>query len=154
MNTVLYTSPDGVVGQTAAYSRADIARLVDDCRLDSLASADRQFDFWVTSSIRPCHLRINRSATELLLATTRFTAKTVPLLRGTVVVATHDCDGALDGLSWLQLDLLAARNRTVTWWDRRVLLRRIARDSHDQQLLTTEPAVIPRYLQHRPNSPS
>ena len=50
-------------------------------------------------------------ATELLLATTNLDAKTVPLLRGAVVIATHDSDGDLDGLSWQQLDLLAARTR-------------------------------------------
>lgn len=154
MNTVLHISSIGVVTEAVAYSRADIADLVGDCQIESLTSADRQFDFWITSSIRPCHRRINRSATELLFATTRFTATTVPLLRGTVVVATHDCDGALDGLSWLQLDLLAALRRTLTRRDHRALVRRIARDDHGQRRITTEPAIVRRHLQHRPNSPN
>ena len=79
MNTVLYFSPKGVVYETRAYSNADITELVQDCGLRiSLTSADRQFDFWFTPSTRQCRRKVNRSATEMLLATTRFTAKTVP----------------------------------------------------------------------------
>ena len=104
MNTVLYFSPNGVVYETHAYSSADIAELIHDCGLESLTSSDRQFDFWFTPSTRRCPRKVNRSATEMLLATTRCTAKTVPLLRGGVVVATHDAAGELDGLSWQQLD--------------------------------------------------
>lgn len=133
MNTVLYFSANGVAYETRAYSKADIAELVDDYGLESLSSTDRQFDFWFTPSTRRCQRRINRRATELLLATTKFTAKTVPLLRGGVVVATHDSDGDLDGLSWQQLDLLVQRNRSLTKRDDRVLSRRIARDAHRQR---------------------
>ena len=96
-------------------------------------STDRQFDFWFPSSMRWCQRRPNRRATGLLLATTRFTAKTVPLLRGGVVVATHDSDGDLDGLSWQQLDLLAQRSRSLTERDDRVLSRRITRDARRQR---------------------
>ena len=35
---------------------------------------------------------MNQRATELFLATTNFTAKSVPLLPGAIVVATHDAD--------------------------------------------------------------
>jgi hypothetical protein len=99
MNTVLYFRPNDVVYETRAYSNADIAELVDDYGLESLTSTDRQFDFWFTPSTRRCRRKVNRSATEMLLATTRFTAKTVPLLGGAVVVATHNSAGELDGLS-------------------------------------------------------
>jgi hypothetical protein len=133
MNTVLYFSPSGVVYETRAYSNADIAELVHHCGLDSLTSADRQFDFWFTPSTRRCDRKINRSATEMLLATTRFTAKTVPLLRGGVVVATHDAAGDLDGLSWQQLELLIQSSCTLTRRDDRVLGRRIGRDEHRHQ---------------------
>src|ERR1700756_5770339 len=54
MNTVLYFSPDDVVYETRAYSNADIAELVHDCGLESLTSADQQFDFWLTPSTRRC----------------------------------------------------------------------------------------------------
>jgi hypothetical protein len=118
MHTVLYFSPDGVIYEARAYTKADIAALVYDFALESLTSADRQFDFWFTPSAQPCHRHV----------TTGFTADTVPLLRGAVVVATHDSDGGLDGLSWQQLDLLAERNRSLTRRDGRVLRRRISRD--------------------------
>jgi hypothetical protein len=128
MNTVLYFSPSGAAYETRAYTQADIARLVHDSGLQCLTSADRQFDFWFTPTPRGCQRRVNRAATELLLATTTFTARTVPLLHGAVVVATHDADGDLDGLSWQQLDLLVERNRAVTKRDERTIGRRIARD--------------------------
>jgi hypothetical protein len=138
MNSVLYFSPKGVVYETRAYSQADIAELVHDCGLECLTSTDRQFDFWFTPSLRKCHRSANLSATEMLVATTGFAAKTVPLLRGSVVLATHDADGNLDGLSWKQLDLLAHRNATVTRRDTRVLGRRFAVDERHLQ-----PALAP-----------
>lgn len=133
MNTVLYFSPTGVVYETRAYTNIDIAQLVDDQGLQSLSSDDRQFDFWFAPALRPCQQRVNLRATELLLATTRFTAKTVPLLRGCVVVATHDTDGDLDGLSWQQLDLLVHHSRSLSKRDERVLRRRITRDDRRRQ---------------------
>lgn len=133
MDTVLYFSPGGVVYETRAYSDADIAELVHDFGLESLTSADRQFDFWFTPTTRRCRRKVNLSATEMLLATTRFTAKTVPLLRGGVVVATHDSAGELNGLSWQQLDLLIQNSCTLTRRDDRVLSRRITRDERRLQ---------------------
>ena len=150
MNTVLYFSPNGVVYETRAYSKADIAELVDDYGLESLTSTDRQFDFWFTPSTRACRRKVNRSATEMLLATTRFTAKTVPLLRGGVVVATHDSAGKLDGLSWQQLDRLIQNSFTLTRRDDRVLGRRITRDERRQQrnLVAEDAATGVRLGQH------
>jgi hypothetical protein len=134
MNTVLYFSPSGAAYETRAYSKADIAQLVDDQGLQCLTSADRQFDFWFTPSMHGCQRRANKVATELLLATTSFTAKTVPLFRGCIVVATHDADGDLDGLSWQQLDLLAQKCRSLTKREERVLNRRLARDDRRQRI--------------------
>ncbi|MGY4710606.1 hypothetical protein ACXDF8_13780 [Mycolicibacterium sp. CBM1] len=128
MNTVLYFSTRGVVYETRAYTKADIDRLVQDHQLHCLTSADRQFDFWFSPSTRACQTRANRRATEVLLATTQFSAKNVPLLHGSVVVATHDEDGDLDGLSWQQLELLVRRSRSLTNRDRRALERRLVRD--------------------------
>ena len=126
MNTVLYASPNGVIYETRAYSKAEVAGLVDDHGLENLASLDRQFDFWFTPSTRRCQ-QVNRRAIELLLATTGYTARTVPLLRGAVVIATHDADGDLDGLSWQQLDELAQVTSSLSKRDHRVLSRRIER---------------------------
>ncbi len=144
MNTVLYFSPGGLVYETRAYTRADIAELVDNYGLESLTSTDRQFDFWFTPSTRHCTSKVNRNATEMLLANTQFTAKTVPLLRGGVVLATHDADGDLDGLSWQQLDLLIHTSHSITRRDDRVLNRRIGRDERRQQRNdVTEAAPVP-----------
>ncbi|AQA03607.1 hypothetical protein BVC93_15645 [Mycobacterium sp. MS1601] len=139
MNTVLYFSPNGVAYETRAYTRADISELVADRGLESLTSADRQFDFWFAPTARRCQQRVNHSATEMLLATTRFTAKNVPLLRGAVVIATHDADGELDGLSWQQLDLLANRMHAVSKRDLRALTRRVG-----QQTSRRRPAPVAR----------
>jgi hypothetical protein len=135
MNTVLYLSAAGAAYETRAYTKADIAQLIDERGLQCLTSADRQFDFWFTSSTQRCQRRVNAAATELLLATTSFTAKTVPLLRGCVVIATHDSDGSLDGLSWQQLDLLVHHSRSLTKRDEKVLSRRILRDERRQRRL-------------------
>ena len=150
MNTVLYFSPNGVVYETRAYSNADIAELVDNYGLESLTSTDRQFDFWFTPSTRACRRKVNRSATEMLLATTRFTAKTVPLLRGGVVVATHDSAGELDGLSWQQLDRLIQNSFTLTRRDDRVLSRRITRERRQQHNLVAADAATGRRLGQHP----
>jgi hypothetical protein len=152
MNTVLYFSPNGVVYETRAYTKADIAQLVHDQGLQCLTSADRQFDFWFTPSTRRCQRRANQSATELLLATTTFTAKTVPLLCGCVVVATHDADGGLDGLSWQQLDLLVRRSRSLTKRDERVISRRIVR-SDRRQRRHAEPTQAAPVRLARPRTP-
>lgn len=127
MNTVLYYSVNGAIYETSAYTAADIHQLIHDQGLQSLTSADHQFDFWFSPTTRGCQRRVNRAATELLLTTTGFKARSVPLLHGSVVVATHDADGDLDGLSWQQLALVAERHRALTARERRVLNRRIRR---------------------------
>lgn len=142
MNTVLYFSAAGAVYETRAYSNADIHDLVRDKGLQCFTSADRQFDFWFSPSTSRCQQRVNQSATEILLATTSFTAKTVPLLRGCVVVATHDSDGDLDGLSWQQLDLLALKARSLSKRDERVLYRRTLRDGRRRRRIAAPAAPV------------
>jgi hypothetical protein len=143
MNTVLYFGANGTVHETRAYTKADIDQLVHERGLQCLTSADRQFDFWFSPVAHRCQRRVNRSATEMLLATTTFTAKTVPLLHGCIVVATHDADGDLDGLSWAQLDLLARRRRSLTRRDERVLNRRTSRYDRRRRTAETTRAVPP-----------
>jgi hypothetical protein len=141
MNTILYFSPTGVVYETQAYSKADIAALVHDHGLQCLTSTDRQFDFWFAPSTQRCQRRTNRGATELLLTSTKFTAANVPLLRGGVVVATHDADGDLDGLSWQQLDLVAKRCQAITAREIRTLTRRMRRDARRRRSATDVAAL-------------
>lgn len=56
-------------------------------------------DFWFSPWPRPVPRDVNRPATALLLSAGKFTARTVPLLRGRVIVTTHQTDGALAGLT-------------------------------------------------------
>ncbi|MCG5434066.1 hypothetical protein LV457_17475 [Mycobacterium sp. MYCO198283] len=128
MNTVLYLSASGAVFETRAYSNADLAALLDGKGLHCLTSSDGQFDFWFSPAPQRCQRRANRIATELLLATTKLSAKSVPVMHGGVVIATHDSDGDLDGLSWQQLDELVARRSALSKRSKRLLSRRIARD--------------------------
>jgi len=143
MNTVLYCSTRGPVYETRAYTKADIDRLVQDHQLHCLTSTDRQFDFWFSPSRPGCQSRVNVRATELFLATTNFTAKSVPLLPGAIVVASHDADGDLDGLSWQQLDELVCRNRALSDRELRILDRRIARHDRRQARHSRIAAVTP-----------
>src|ERR1700712_2844909 len=146
MNTVLFFSSKGPVYETQAYTKVDIDKLVADQGLQCLTSPDGQFDFWCGPAPRRCQRRVNRSATEILLATTSFTPKNVPLLRGGVVVATHDADGDVDGLSWQQLDLLVLKSRSLTKRDDRALDRRIARDERRRRLVVEapRPTLVPK----------
>jgi hypothetical protein len=140
MNTILYFSARGPVYETRAYTQADITRLVQHHQLHCLTSTDRQFDFWFSPSSPRCLRQVNERATELLLATTDFTAKSVPLLPGSIVVATHDADGDLDGLSWEQLDLLVRKTRSLSDRDLRIIDRRITR--HDRRQARQTVAAI------------
>jgi hypothetical protein len=153
MNTVLYCSPSGTVYETQAYTKADIDQLVHDQGLECLTSTDRQFDFWFSPTARRCQSRVNYAATELLLATTAFTAKTVPLLRGAVVVATHDSEGDLDGLSWQQQDLLVERACALTKRDEQRLHRRVTRVGRRPRR-KTDAAAVASVRQSDPRMPA
>jgi hypothetical protein len=85
----------------------------------------------------------------MLLATTQFTARTVPLLFGAVVVATHDSVGDLDGLSWKQLNLLSERAAALTRRDDRVLNRRIKREARRMDSRPTANVLTGRYVEQR-----
>ena len=133
MHSVLYFCPNGIIYEARARRRLDIATLVGDPKLECLTSADHQFDFWFTPSVLQCHRVASRTATEMLLATTRFSAKTVPLLRGGVVVASHDADGEFEGLTRRQKDLLALKIQRLPRRAQWTLGRRIARDRRAQR---------------------
>jgi hypothetical protein len=150
MNTVLYFSPSGTIYETQAYTKADIDQLILDKGLECLTSADRQFDFWFSPAARRCQRRVNQAATELLLATTPFTAKTVPLLQGGVVIASHDSDGDLDGLSWQQQDILVEKIRTLSKRDEQTLTRRANRLARRLRRKTSAVPVAPVVQAHSP----
>jgi hypothetical protein len=128
MNTVLYFSANGAVFETQAFGKADLDQLIQSRHLQHLTSGNGQFDFWFSPTTPRCQRRVNTKATELLMATSSFTAKSVPLLHGCVVVASHDHDGDLDGLSWQQLDSLMAEYAGVTARQARRLGKRVLRE--------------------------
>ncbi|OOK65217.1 hypothetical protein BZL29_7755 [Mycobacterium kansasii] len=109
-------------------SVADIADLVRGHRLQVLTSTDGTLDFWF--SHHPW-LRVNRHATGLLMATTRFTAHEVPLLRGSIVIAAHDSAGHPASLTDTQISRLI--NSEPSWREERVLRRRFNRDHRMQR---------------------
>lgn len=139
MNTILYCSAKGAVYETRAYTKADVDHLIHTQGLQCLTSSDGQFDFWFSPSTQRCQRRVNTKATELLMATSSFTAKSVPLLHGCVVVATHDHDGDLDGLSWQQLELLVAKHSDVKARDARRLAKRALREDAQRPTRRAEP---------------
>ena len=128
MHTVLYFSSQHIAYETRVFDVADIAELVGGRLVDSLASADRQFDFWFDSSLRGNSRPVNLDATEILLATTQFSPRTVPLLRGGVVVGTHQSDGSLGSINQKQLNDIVEQNCVVLARHERALTRRIARE--------------------------
>jgi hypothetical protein len=106
----------------------DIADLVRAERPKVLSSTDNTIDFWFSHGP---HLRVNRHATGLLLASTRFTAREVPLLRGAVVIAAHDSAGDPASLTDSQMSRLI--NSEPSWREDRVLRRRFSRDLRAQR---------------------
>jgi hypothetical protein len=139
MNTVLYFSATGTVFETNAFGKADLDQLIQSRHLQHLTSANGQFDFWFSPTTQRCQRRVNTKATELLMATSSLTAKSVPLLHGCVVVATHDHDGDLDGLSWQQLDLLEEKHGDVKARDARRLAKRVLREDSRRLTRKAEP---------------
>jgi hypothetical protein len=119
---VIHLIPHGVIEVIEIRSVTDIADVVGDRYVDSLSSADGRIDFWFSSSLRQPRT-LNRRAIELLLATANFTASTVPLLRGQVLLASHDSSGHPAGLTKDCLDRLRRPN-ALGWRDHWVLDRR------------------------------
>jgi hypothetical protein len=112
---------------------ADIADRVGEPQIDALTSSDGQFDFWMTPMMRGVDQQPNRAATELLLAVSDFNAAEVPMLRGYVVVTSHDPAGELAGLTDEQISHLTAVFHRLGRRDRWVLNRRFARARRDLQ---------------------
>lgn len=91
----------------AVASREDVAMRLGAIRLERLSTAGcfGRLDFWcVAQAGRLCD--VNRPATELLLAAGAFTARSVPLLRGRVVLASHGAGGDVIGLADSQISQL------------------------------------------------
>lgn len=86
-------------------SVTDIANLVCEHRMDTITSAERQIVFWFTVH-QPMRI-VNRPAVEMLIATTGFSARDVPLIRGNVVITGSSGDGGPANLNDEQVRSLA-----------------------------------------------
>lgn len=131
MFQMLHASENGNLYRVELDGIADIADLVEEDRLESLSSTDCTIDFWLTPSLLLSHRQVNRTATELLLATTRFSARNVPLLRGNIVLGSHESDGSLAGLTDAQVRWLvdAEPTRRDEW----ILARRFSDDERSRR---------------------
>jgi hypothetical protein len=131
MYLALHASHNGNLFKVNVLGIGDIADLIREHHLESLTSRDGGIDFWLTPSLEPYHRSVNRMATEMLLAASRFNARNVPLLRGNVVMAGHDNNGALAGLTDDQISWLV--NSEPSRRDEWVLARRFAGDERRQR---------------------
>lgn len=116
-------TPDGGIGVVAASSEAMAA--VSGMHWDALSSGHGvSFWFGVVGNKRN---EVNRLATQLLLATSTWTAAEVPLLHGPVLVAGRTPSGQPTALNMAQFEVLNAWS-TLSWRARRTLRRRIERE--------------------------
>ena len=110
-------------------SITDIANLVCEHRIDTITSTDRQIVFWFTVH-HPTRI-VNRPAVEMLIATTGFSARDVPLIRGNVVITGSSGDGGPANLTDDQVRSLAnLETRGKAVW---TLERRFARDLRESR---------------------
>jgi hypothetical protein len=98
MTSALLVTPAGVVREVVVYSVDAIAEILADPQVDCLSSDDGLIDFWFHPAM-PNICRPNRPATEFLLGNSQFTATTVPLLYGGVIICSRDVEGWLMGLT-------------------------------------------------------
>jgi len=144
---VLHASHNTQLYSVSLPGAAAIADLVRDSMIDTLNAGE--FDFWLASSIRPGHRTVNRTATEMFLNLTGFSAATVPLLCGNVVITTHGCDGQAAGLTRGQIVYLVGK-REVAWRADRILSRRCARvERHRRIFAEREQQVAMQSLMDR-----
>ena len=116
--------PDGGIGVVDGSASA-IEAIVGGPRWEATTSRHGVV-FWFR--VAGCRRNdVNRLATQLLLATSKWSAAEVPLLYGSVVVAARTSDGAPMALSMAHFEVLNARSM-LSWRDRRVLRRRIERE--------------------------
>lgn len=127
---VLHVSHNHSSYSTRIDTIEDLATLIRDVDVEAIC-AHQRLDFWTTPSLRARISRINTPAIKMLLATSGFRPGDVPLLRGSVVVTTHDEHGQLCGLTSEQLHWLV---------DLPYTLPRIASARIDRRIRRTEKA--------------
>lgn len=128
--TTLHASHNGEFYRTLLRDLLDVAELVRESpsRLESATTAHGSLIMWFDPR---SHSLVNKHATELLLATTTFSARQVPLLHGNVVITGRDGHGHLDSLTEEQLQHLV--NYEPGIMQARTLSRRFARDHRQRR---------------------
>ncbi|AGB27047.1 hypothetical protein Mycsm_06946 (plasmid) [Mycobacterium sp. JS623] len=123
--TTLHASHNGEFYRTRLHDLLDVAELIRESprRLESATTAHGSLIMWFSPRSRSL---VNKHATELLLATTTFSASQVPLLHGDIVITGRDGHGHLDSLTEEQLQHLV--NYEPGIMRARTLSRRFARD--------------------------
>lgn len=105
MLRVAHASHNGTLYVVDLRPPDGIVELVRDTNLETCTTADR-IVFWFTRSTNRAFMFPNVMATELLLATTEFTARDVPILRGNIVITGRDGAGEPAALTTHQFDML------------------------------------------------
>ncbi|WP_006243989.1 hypothetical protein [Mycolicibacterium tusciae] len=131
MIQAIHASHNGRLYKVELQGTGDIADLVREHRLETVTAQLITTVFWFTPATHSSHTQLNRRATELLLATTTFTARQVPLLRGNVVITGINANGHPARLTDPQLHYLAGvePNARDLW----ILSRRYTRDHRAQR---------------------
>jgi len=130
MLRVAHASHNGTLYMVDLQPPDGIVELVRDTNLETCTTADR-IVFWFTRSTNRAFMFPNAMATELLLATTEFTAHDVPILRGNIVITGHDSAGEPAALTTHQFDML--KNPLLSNRQKHTLQRRLARDLRQQR---------------------
>jgi len=130
MRYALHVRHEALYKVAAVDDVIDIAQILGDAHLEALTSKDTATVFWFSPAL---YRLVNPAATELLLATTSFSARTVPLLRGDIFITSHNTAGNVVGLSQHQINRLLFN--PPDFWQTRILSRRFARDRDHQRRL-------------------
>jgi hypothetical protein len=141
MYSAVLIFPSGVLKTITVYSPQSISAILCDPHVDCLTSADGLVDFWF--GLSSTEHRPNRQATEFLLRNSGFTARTVPLLRGSVIVCSRTVEGRVMGLTATDLERL----RCCSWPSRLGLAWRFKRA---QRTFTSRAGEAPVHNQRRP----
>lgn len=100
MHEALLASHNGVFYTFTFKGIEGVQNWVRERDIEALTSSCGCFDFWTSPLLRRGGLQpVNRAATKILVGATRFSGADVPLLRGPIVITSHDHAGDVIGLT-------------------------------------------------------
>lgn len=107
MHQALLASHNQCVYTFGFEGRNEVANWVRERDIEALTSSCGRFDFWTSPLLRCGRLQpINRPAIRMLMGVTGFTGADVPILRGAIVITSHDAAGEITGLTPEHIDQL------------------------------------------------